>query len=365
MRKFIFNVHLYLALTAAAFVILMGLTGSIMGFEPEIDRLLHRKLAYVAPGGHALSFSEISAIVARSFPGERIQVYLPSTSPELSCYVILEKSGTVYLNPYTGQVLGVRPDEMEFLDYVHQLHLRLGWQRRGDPGKKIMSWVGVAMLLLLLSGLFLWWRQKRFTVQWGADGRRFWFDLHNAAGIFSLFFLLVLTITGIMIGFERSTGPMLYKLTGTQPSEMPKTAPTPPAGAKPISVDQTLAIARNALPGATPFAIIMPGAKAAYRIALRYPEDRTPGGRSRVMVDQYTGQVLFAEGSRTAPAGTRLVIANRALHTGDIFGIPSKIVMSLASLLLVLQAASGLVMWWKRIRAKNRSGNLVRRQGAD
>src|SRR5215472_9510429 len=78
MRKLIFYLHLYLALIAAAFVILMGLTGSIMAFEPEIDRLLHRKLVDVTPGAHALSFSEISAIVAEAFPGERIEGYFPS-----------------------------------------------------------------------------------------------------------------------------------------------------------------------------------------------------------------------------------------------------------------------------------------------
>lgn len=84
-----------------------------------------------------------------------------------------------------------------------------------------------------------------------------------------------------------------------------------------------------------------------------------------MIVDQYTGQVLLAEGSRAAPAGARLVNANRAIHTGDVFGIPSKIVMSLASLLPVMQAASGLVMWWKRITAKSRSSNLAVGQSAD
>jgi uncharacterized iron-regulated membrane protein len=111
-------------------------------------------------------------------------------------------------------------------------------------------------------------------------------------------------------------------------------------------------VARGAVSGATPFAIRIPGPKSPYLVQLRYPEDRTPGGRSRAIVDQYTGQVLFAQGSRTAPAGARMVIANRAIHTGDIFGIPSKIVMSMASLMLVIQAISGIVMWWKRIRAK-------------
>ena len=87
MRKLIFNLHLYLALTAAAFVVIMGLTGSIMAFSPEIDRFLHRKLVYVTPGTHVLPFAEIAPIVQRAFPGVRPKAFFPSTSPELSCLV--------------------------------------------------------------------------------------------------------------------------------------------------------------------------------------------------------------------------------------------------------------------------------------
>lgn len=350
MRKLIFNLHLYIALVAAIFVIILGITGSIMAFEPELDHLLHRKLAYVNPGPQPLSLVEIGASVGKKFPGEHIDAYLLSVSPGLSYRVFMEKSGLVYVNQYTGEVLGGVPDGPQFLDYVHQLHLRLLWRSESDPGKKIMSWVGVAMLLLLLSGLYLWWPLKRFKLSTASTGRRFWFDLHNAIGIFSLVFLLALTVTGIMIGFERTTVPLFYKMTGSKPSEQPAKLPAPPPGARPISPDKAIEIARGALPGATPFAINVPGPKAPYRISLRYPEDRTPGGRSRVLLDQYTGQVIFAEGSRTAPAGARMVIANRAIHTGDIFGIPSKTVMSLASLLLAVQAISGIVMWWKRLR---------------
>lgn len=354
MRKTLFTLHLYTALVAAAFVILMGLTGSIMAFEPEIEHLIYRKISYVEPGPKAMSLEEIGAVVRKAFPGDQIEAYQPSVSPDLSYRIPLEKSGTVYVNQYTGQILGVRAPRMEFLDYVHQLHIRLGWQSESDPGKKIMSWAGVAMLLLLLSGLYLWWPAKRAWISTGASGRRWWFDFHNTVGIFSFVLLLMLTITGIVIGFERQSVPLLYKLTGSQPSQMPRSFAPPPPGAQPISVDRAMEIARQALPGATPFMILISGPKRPFLVASRYPEDRTPGGRCRVLVDQYTGKVLFAQGSRTAPAGERMRNTNRAIHTGDIFGIPSKIVMSMASVMLVLQASSGIVMWWKRIRTKRR-----------
>ena len=113
-------------------------------------------------------------------------------------------------------------------------------------------------------------------------------------------------------------------------------------------------IARAAIPGTFPFQINAPGPKGTYQIRSRFPEDLTPGGRSRVIVDQYSGAVLFAEGSRTAPAGTRMVIVNRAIHTGDIFGMPTKTLVSLASLMAVVQVVSGAMMWWKRRRALER-----------
>jgi len=345
MRKILFTLHLYLALIVGIFVAILGITGGIMAFEPEIDHLLHAKLNYVTPQSRALSLAELGDAVSKAFPGERIGGFSLSSSPNLSAQVALRK-GLVYVNPYTGEILGMREGGMDFLAYVHQLHLRLLIRNRADSGKTIVSWVGVAMLYLLLSGLYLWWPLKRATI---GRGKRFWFDLHNASGIFSIVFLLILTITGLMIGFEQTSVPAFYRMTGSEPAK-PPVIPPPVPGAKPITPDAALEIARAAIPGAFPFQIAIPGPKGAYQVRCRFPEDLTPGGRSIVMVDQYTGRVLFAQSSRTAPAGTRMVIVNRALHTGDIFGIPSKMVASLASLAAVAQLISGVAMWWNKRR---------------
>jgi uncharacterized iron-regulated membrane protein len=147
---------------------------------------------------------------------------------------------------------------------------------------------------------------------------------------------------------------MFYRMTASAATRAPQ-PPPPPPGAKPITPDQAMEIAAAALPGTFAFQVGIPGPKSAYQVRSRYPEDLTPGGRSRVMIDQYTGKVLYAEGSRTAPAGTRMVILNRAIHTGDVFGMPSKFLMSLASLMAVVQVISGVAMWWKRTRANARA----------
>jgi uncharacterized iron-regulated membrane protein len=352
-RKALFNIHLYLALVFGVWLLILGLTGSIMAFEPEIDHVLHWKLSYVTHQGNPKPLTELGEAVSKAFPGERPGGYLLPSTPNFS-YGVATRRGLVAVNPYTAEILGVRPGGRDFLAYVHQLHLRLLIGNRADTGRTIVSWSAVAVLLVLISGLYLWWPLKRVRIQTISTGRRFWFDIHNCVGVCSFLFLLVLTFTGLMIGFEEKTVPMFYRLTGSEPSRPPEKLPPPPAGARPITPDQAMDIARTALPGTLPFQINVPGPKGAYQIRSRFPEDLTPGGRSRVMVDQYTGQVLFAEGSRTAPAGARLVILNRAIHTGDIFGIPSKTAMCLACLMAVLQIVSGALMWLKRMRLSGR-----------
>src|SRR5208282_3413276 len=127
----------------------------------------------------------------------------------------------------------------------------------------------------------------------------------------------------------------------------------PQNGVTPITPDQGLQIALAALPGTQALSLSVPGGpKASYLVALHYPEDLTPGGRSWANVDQFSGKVVSFQDSRTAAMGTRAIIFNRATHTGDILGYPTKILMSLSSLMLVMQAITGYYMWWRKLRVR-------------
>jgi uncharacterized iron-regulated membrane protein len=141
-RGTILKIHLALALIAGTFMVILGVTGSIMHLEPQLDRLLHPNLWYVKPYGRVLTLVEIGDAVSRKYVGEPVVAYLPSRSPRFPTEVILSR-GVVAVNQYTGEVLGVR-------------------EMRGP-----------------------WW------------SGRFWFDVHNSVGIFSLVPLLALAATGI------------------------------------------------------------------------------------------------------------------------------------------------------------------------
>jgi uncharacterized iron-regulated membrane protein len=348
LRQLLFDIHLWLGLVAGAFIAVLVITGSIMAFETELERALHPHRSYVTPRGQRLSLAQIAAAVRRAYPNDTIGAYVVGTRPNFSYEVGLQHAD-VFVNPYTGEILGEQtaPD---WLNTVHQLHTHLLLPRRPhDIGGKITSGAAVVLLLMLLSGLYLWWPLKRVRVTWrGAAVRTTWFDIHNTTGVLALIFLLALTATGLVIGFESVTTPLFYKMTGSQPTPRPNPRVAAVPGTTPITPDSALVLARAALPGTAPFMINVAGPGEAYVVRARYPEDRTPGGRSLIVLNPYTGKVLFAEGSRGAPAGTRLVTANRAIHTGDLFGIPGKILVSLASLAALAQVLTGLTMWLKR-----------------
>jgi uncharacterized iron-regulated membrane protein len=352
LRTALFNIHLWLGLSAGAFIALLGITGAIMAFEPEIEHAEHPHLWYVTapPGARPLPLVQISTTISQAFPADTITGYQVSTEPGLSYQVGLTKS-LVFVNQYSGAILGqLRFGGTDLLNTIHQLHTHLLFRGLGDLGAKVVTGAALVLFCLLLSGLYLWWPLKRFTVTWrGAVARRSWFDIHNSVGVLTLVVVLILCATGLVIGFEGTSTRLFYRLTGSQPTPRPSLHVAIPAGnAVQIGPDSAFTIARTALPGATPFEADVPARNEAYFVRARFPEDRTPGGRSQVIIDSYTGRVLFAQGSRTAPAGARMVIANRAIHTGDIGGIPGKTLVSLASLAAVLQVVTGLLMWLKR-----------------
>ncbi len=352
LRPALFKIHLWLGLSAGIFIVLLGITGSVIAFEPEIMHALHPHLWYVTspPGARPLTLAQIGAAVRQAFPDDTISGYQVATNPGLSDQVGLSRS-LVFVNPYSGAILGQQqfggPD---LLNIIHQLHTHLLFRGLGDLGGKVVSSAALVLFVMLVSGLYLWWPLKRIRISWrGAGARRSWFDIHNTIGVVSLVVLLALCATGIAIGFERTSTKLFFKMTGSQPARRPDLhIPIPAATAVQIGPDSVLAIARAALPGAAPFEVDIPARDTAYFVRARYPEDLTPGGRSQVVIDSYTGRVLFAQSSRTAPGGTRMVIANRAIHTGDIGGIPGKIIVSVASLGLVFQVITGLLMWIRR-----------------
>ena len=137
MRKVILQLHLIVALTAGIFIVILGVTGSIMAFEPEVDRLVPR-IAYVTPHGTPLPLAQIGEAVSKAFPDHQIIGYALPARPDLSYGVRIARPQPpfrgqgVLIDQYSGRVLGTI-NERNFFTFVqafvgvaHQLHTRLG-----------------------------------------------------------------------------------------------------------------------------------------------------------------------------------------------------------------------------------------------
>jgi uncharacterized iron-regulated membrane protein len=355
-RKVLLQIHLYLGLFGSVFLVILGVTGSIIAFEGDIDHWLNPKLWYVTPRanplpeGDLIAGVEIALLPARvgsvQFPQQRnlAQVMQLNTGPE------------VFVNPYDGAILGQRlgPSKTQrVLGYIHQIHLRLATDARASfspAGKLIVSYAGLFLCLLAPTGFILWWRARRTSVQWNASWFRLCFDLHQCIGIYAGAFLWIAAFTGVLIGFNAAEK-AIYSLTHSSPPSrprLPQSVPVP--GAAPVRIAQALQTARAALPSASIDGVFLPlGPKAAYVVVMRVPEETSGSAHSTVSVDQYSGAVLQVHNFLTDSLGYRWIRFNRSIHTGDIWGLPGHVIVSLSSLLLVAMVITGLVIWWKRL----------------
>jgi uncharacterized iron-regulated membrane protein len=351
-RTAFLKLHLWVGLTAAILVLLLAVSGTILVFENEIDRALNPKLLFVPAQPANLPVAELVDRIRKQMPGRVVVNVGLNSRPDLAWQVILGGRGALwaYVNPHTGEITGTRDRTKTLMNKVHQFHMNLLLGKKGE------IWVGAGnacLMFLMITGLVLWWKRKMLTVEMAGSWKRINFDLHHVSGIYSFVILFVIVGTGLLMSFPNQMYPIVEAFTGDMSKDQPEEKPvsTPPAqkGVAGITPDQALAIGAAQLPGASPAYMSLPlGPKAVYEIGYKYPEDRTPGGRSRVVIERYTGEALWVDDGRKVSRGAKFSNQVRSLHTGDIYGWPSRILYALGSFSVVIQAFTGVIIWGLR-----------------
>jgi len=355
LQFFTLKLHLYLGLASAIFLLILSFTGAIIGFEQEIPRWLHPNLFYVKPAVRTLPEAQLIQNVEQKFAPAHVRSIIFSRKPDFAQLMLLpanngdvRASTRVFVNPYTGAVLGSlagQTTDEKVLQDLHSFHLRIGL---GDTGKLIVSIAGAVLIFEILFGFVLWWRLKRATIRLSGSWFRVFFDAHNAIGIYASLLLLLISITGVVIGFDFFE-PLIFKVTHSEPlvqRRVPNS--TPIAGANPISPDQAIDVARKAMPEGIPAGMqLPPGHKGAYLVQMR-TEETAPAVHSFVVVDQYSGNVLGMQKFKSS-LGYRVIRFNRSVHTGDILGFWGHLIMSLTSVVLIVMVLTGIVIWWKKL----------------
>jgi uncharacterized iron-regulated membrane protein len=356
MRTVILKVHLYLGLTAALFLLVLGLTGSIMAFEGDIDHWVHPDAWYVMPKAHQLSAATLIATVEQRLSPARVTMIQITPQRNLALTMQLSDRSVATINPYDGSILSrtTGPNRTQkLLGQIHQLHLRMAPEPRGEwvkTGKQIISWAGLLLCFLVPTGFILWWRTKLASMRWKkVSWFRRCFAAHQVIGLYAGLFLWIAAFTGILIGFECGEQ-AIYQITRSAGPSRPAAPVSVASAADPISLDRAIEIARQAIPaGVVEIAQLPRGPKGAFFFVLRVPEETTGTPHSTVTVDRFSGQVLQARDFRTDSRGFYWIRFNRAIHTGDLFGTAGHVITSVSSLLLVVMVFTGAVIWLKRL----------------
>ena len=353
------KVHLWLGLALSLVLILISLSGSLLVFRSEIDRLLRPDLLKVEPSGTPIGPTQAARLAQRAFPQDRVRLLaLPGQPDEPYEAWMAETDRHVYVDPYGARVLGTRGSTEGVMNGLFALHAEL---LAGSTGMWIVGVSGFLIVLLAATGLVLWWPGWRrvkvgLMVVWRRGWRRLNYDLHRAGGFYTLIFLLLVALTGSGLVFYEQTGQLLNSMTASAPLPPPPSASV--VGERAVDLDHALRTAQQELPEAVATFMYLPQQPTApLTVRLRTPPEWHPLGRSFVYVDPYRGEVMRVDDMRGAPLGTRLLQTLYPLHIGAVGGLAVRWLYALLGLMPLILSLTGVLIWYVRWRKKHRQLN--------
>jgi uncharacterized iron-regulated membrane protein len=364
--------HFYAGLFCIPFVIWLSLTGLIYLWRPQIEAWLDRPYDnLIADGPVASPDAQVTAAL-KAVPGATLSKYILPESPQHATRIIVANHGDnmrVYIDPRSLAVLNVVSEEKRPMRLLFHLH---GELLAGAIGSYIVEIAACWAIVMILTGLYLWWPRGRLRFagvlypRLRSSSRVFWRDLHATAGVWVSVFALGLVLTGLpwakgwgtyltevrhLTGASR--GPVDWTIGGAPPKQDPMigdhaghigvSAST--ASIKPGELARVIA-AVMPLNVAAPV-MIAPPKHAGEAWSIKSDAADRPL-RSDLTIDGATGTVLGRTDFEQRHWIDQTIGYGVALHEGALFGLANQIIGSLTAVFLVILAVSGGVMWWRR-----------------
>lgn len=369
--------HLWLGLISGIIVFIVCLTGGIWTwryetwyFTEQYQRVTAQDKPYLIPSAIGKKVQDYfdkkglkDAVITGinySKPGKSALIFY---HPDTSTFAQL------YVNPYTAEILKDKSEAApaeKFFIFIRAGH-RFLWlpQKIGSP---IVGAACIIFVVTMITGL-IWWfplkwtkktREKSFKVKWSAGWKRLNIDLHNVFGFYSLLFVMLLTITGIMFTFRWFEHGVFRTLTWRAAAEKPYDPPT--------SDTRTTGDTHSANIEDEIWARMHQKYGKRYgKISIDFPEK--PNDSYQVMVqfgdgtllynnavhyfDKISGKELLSKGERARPysslsLGEKIYRMDFDIHTGQILGLPTKILAFLACIIGASLPITGFIIWYNR-----------------
>lgn len=347
MRRLLVQVHLWVGLAAGVYVVVVAVTGAVLVFRIDLQRALHPHLFTPRSQGALAEPVTIMNSVVRAYPDHRLSgVDAPTTSRPTYLAYVTSTSGfkTILIDPVSAEVLGELP-ERSIVRTLQDLHYDL---LGGRTGRAINGIGAGAILVLGLTGICIWWPIRALTIDLSRKGYRFWWEVHRAAGIWSVLLILMWAATGLYFAFPRQARSLIASVLTVSASRTPLSAPSNAAALQP-SWQTMIDRARDVHPDGHIARVVLPFRGRDAFLVMFAGASPTPAYAEldSVYLDSYTGELLPNEvAERTI--GDAIVRSMTTLHIGGFGGVAVRGIWFVFGLMPALLFATGLVVWWNR-----------------
>lgn len=372
-RKLFGQIHLWLGMASGLVILILGLTGCLYTFIDELRPMVYQDRLFIqtAPSAQLLPLQELKTTAQKALhkkvPLLDIEIFTDKQRSMVFRYRERNDKASlytnhfinydkVYLNPYTGKVLKVENTKWEFFNLVVMLHCTL---LLGYWGKQIITWSTIIFMIMLISGLVLWWpknkaaSKKRFSFKWKAqtNWKRKNYDLHQILGFYIFIITFFIALSGLSMLLPKLDQAIQNIVNGERIDHVHPMFPHHAVGSKDNTLaqgdilDRLIKQSEAMVPDAVEHRIFTPENKTDPITVKSYRDKSGHYADVRHSYNQKTGQHTKHQAFVSLSNGEKVHELTYDIHVGAVLGLPGKILAFLASLITASLPVSGFLIW--------------------
>jgi uncharacterized iron-regulated membrane protein len=376
LRKLCGQLHLWLGMASGLVILILGITGCVYTFIDELKPLVYqdRLVIPTVPSSFPIPMLPLQELKTKAqhalnkkIPLLDIEVFTDKQRSMVFRYRERNDSANwyndhfisydkVYLNPYTGEILKVEDTKWEFFNLVVMLHCTL---LLGYLGKQIITWSTIIFILMLSSGIILWWpknkaaSKQRFSFKWTARTRwrRKNYDLHQVLGFYIFVIAFFIALSGLSMLLPKLDQAIQNVVNGERIDHVHPLFPHHALGSKENLLangdilDKLLKQSMAMVPDAVEHRIYTPENKTAPINVKSYLDKSGHYADVSHSYDQQTGRHLTHQEFVSLSAGEKVHELTYDIHVGAVLMLPGKILAFMVSLITASLPVSGFLIW--------------------
>ncbi|QTE23276.1 PepSY-associated TM helix domain-containing protein [Polaribacter cellanae] len=372
LKKAVRKIHLWFGLASGLILSVIGITGSIYVFEPELAAFLERDL-YQTQDSKDLFKDDIAlATYIENKTNKSIEsIQWPKRGRDTYIFKLFNDKNWYYIDQSTGKITkGGEALGNLFFGFILDLHTTL---TVGDTGRIITGTASLLFALLMLTtGLYLWYpnhkgrRKTSFKIKWKSSSKRRNYDLHNVIGFYFFIPLFLVGITGTAFYFDDEVQWAIDTITFSEPLD--KSLWTQESTILHFGKKNKLTIQEALLEMNKHYVELYKRnlwmtdeVSGTLSFAYQKNIEIYAGADTRVFLkaDAYSGQILAERNPKNLPLGSAIMEKwHLPIHFGEFGGLFTRVLWFVAGFIPVLLTYTGFKIWYgkknkKRLRYKS------------